>query len=133
MDSKDVKRGNVVIYEGKYYKIDSISEEYPTLDTIEFGIGVVEWKDLQPVLITKDVLEKNLGFVKTFSGEYFDRYTSKLYKAYVFNLNKPENEIKLYLLIKNIPDLVNFENIKYMHQLQNLCRLTENKELNFEI
>jgi len=42
-------------------RIHSLSEELPTLDTSEFGIGVVDWNNLKPIELTEEWLI-NLGF-----------------------------------------------------------------------
>ena len=46
IDPNEVRLGNLVRYEGKEYRLAGITKDYPYLDTIEFGAGVVEWKDL---------------------------------------------------------------------------------------
>jgi hypothetical protein len=127
IDSRNVQRGNVVLYENKYYKIDTISEEHPYLDTIEFGVNVVEWKDLQPVEITKEVLEKKIGFVKINEGsQHGDRYE-------VYAIPKCYIQIIFFKHLEVFYKGVFIENIKYIHQLQNLYNLTTETELNFEI
>ena len=55
MNPAEFRIGNLVKYDGRIFKLHSIGE-YPILDTIEFGAKVVEWKDLEPVEITEDVL-----------------------------------------------------------------------------
>ena len=60
MTPNQFRIGNVVKYDGRIFRLHSIGE-YPILDTIEFGAKVVEWKDLEPVEITEEVL-RGMGF-----------------------------------------------------------------------
>ena len=61
MTPNQFRIGNLVKYDGRIFRLHSIGE-YPILDTIEFGAKVVEWKDLEPVEITEEVL-RGMGFV----------------------------------------------------------------------
>ncbi|GAF83809.1 unnamed protein product, partial [marine sediment metagenome] len=45
----ELKRGNYVLANGKVEKITCVSEEYPFLDTIEYGVGAIDWKDIEPI------------------------------------------------------------------------------------
>ena len=57
----EVRIGNLVEYQGRVFEIATISEEFPTLNTDEFGIGVVDWNNINPVEITEELLI-NFGF-----------------------------------------------------------------------
>jgi hypothetical protein len=67
LQSNEFRLWNLVKYEGKVYAIDSISKEFPTLNTIEFGIGVVDWDNIEPILLTEEWLVK-FGFNKESNG-----------------------------------------------------------------
>ena len=49
MNKHKFKKGDLVEYKGKIYRLFNVTEDYPFLDTIEFGFGVVEWRDIKPV------------------------------------------------------------------------------------
>ncbi len=70
LNHKEFRVGNLVEYDGRVFEIDSVSEVLPTLNTIEFGIGVVDWNNLKPIPLNEDWLVR-LGFI---SNHYFDRY-----------------------------------------------------------
>lgn len=61
MKYEDLRIGNLVEYEGEFYKIHSIAKVFPTLDTIRFGIGVIDWDNIKPITLTTEWLIK-LGF-----------------------------------------------------------------------
>lgn len=48
---------NWVKYDNRYFQIHSIAYVFPTLNTDEFGIGVVDYNNIQPVELTSDILE----------------------------------------------------------------------------
>jgi hypothetical protein len=57
MELKDeLMRGNLVLANGKVEKMHCISEEWPFLDTIEYGVGTIDWKDIEPIELTEDWL-----------------------------------------------------------------------------
>ena len=53
---EDLRIGNWVMYDNRYFQIDSIAEPFPTLRTIEFGIGVVDWNNMNPIPLTERIL-----------------------------------------------------------------------------
>jgi len=61
MKARNFRIGNIVSYDGRIFEIDSIGEEFPTLNTTEFGVGVVGWNDVEPIRLTEDWLLK-MGF-----------------------------------------------------------------------
>ena len=63
IQAKDLRIGNWVMYDNKIFEVDTISMEFPTLNTIEFGIGVVKWDKLNPIPLTEELLIK-CGFKK---------------------------------------------------------------------
>lgn len=56
MISTEVRINNLVEYDGRVFKIHTIADQFPTLDTIEFGVGVVGWRDIKPIKLTKERL-----------------------------------------------------------------------------
>lgn len=42
----ELRIGNLVQYEGRIFQIATIAPEFPTLNTDEFGIGVVSWEEI---------------------------------------------------------------------------------------
>jgi hypothetical protein len=60
----ELRLNNYVLYDNRPFQIASISEEYPSLKTIEFGIGVVDWNNISPIPLTEELLVKNCKFTK---------------------------------------------------------------------
>jgi hypothetical protein len=58
MNKKEFRFGNLVKYEGRIFEIDSICSEFPTLNTIEFGVGVVDWNNISPILLRDNLITK---------------------------------------------------------------------------
>lgn len=105
---------NYVECDGSVFQIDSIAKVFPTLNTSEFGIGVVDWNNIKPIEITEEWLLK-FGFV---SNPYQDRYEkSPIY----IECNKTRGETELW--IDGMP------HIKYVHQLQNLWLAVTGEQL----
>ena len=102
MTPNQFRIGNVVKYDGRIFRLHSIGE-YPILDTIEFGAKVVEWKDLEPVEITEEVL-RGMGFRK--SEEYWRR------DVFIYDLDNA-----MVAMAGNWLYVVTF---CHAHQLQNL-------------
>lgn len=126
MKANDARIGNYVSYKGKVYQLYSISEDYPFLDTDEFGVGVVMWEDLEPIELNEDVLKacgltSNIPLVSEF-GEIVYIY----YDAPIFHFQEHKsfgcNEFE-------------FSGFIPLHQLQNIYysftgqELTINKDL----
>jgi len=59
----DYRLGNLVEYDNRVFEIYTIAKEFPTLNTTEFGIGVVGWSNIKPILLTEEWLLK-FGFEK---------------------------------------------------------------------
>lgn len=109
----EVRIGNLVMYEGKIYEIDIIAKEMPLLNTIEFGVGVVIWKDLEPIPLTEDILKKccEANTVGTF------RYKDRLI------VNRQGEWFDYGSNVK----------LEYLHQFQNFIFALTNQELNIEL
>ena len=58
IQSQEVRIGNLVEYDKRIFEIHSIAEVFPTLNTEEFGIGVVDWNNIKPIVLTKEWLLK---------------------------------------------------------------------------
>jgi hypothetical protein len=54
MKAKQYRIGNLIKYDNRVFEIDVIANEFPTLNTPEFGIGVVDWNNIEPILLTEE-------------------------------------------------------------------------------
>jgi hypothetical protein len=103
MISTEVRIGNLVEFENRIFEIDVIANEFPTLNTSEFGIGVVDWNNIKPIPLTEEWLVKFewqlIGKITYFINSYFsiDKFGHVYYSNDYTGLN-----------------------IDYVHQLQNL-------------
>ena len=61
--ANELRIGNWVMYDNRLFQIEAISRSLPCLNTDEFGIGVVDWNNINPIPLTPEILEK-CGFVK---------------------------------------------------------------------
>ena len=122
----ELRINNYVLYDNRPFQIASISEEYPSLKTIEFGFGVVEWKYIKPIPITEELLVKcpqfNIEKCSSWS-------TGKEVKYNVYRLDR--------FTYNSIQDNWYYANsiieIKYIHKLQNCIQDFANTELTIEI
>jgi hypothetical protein len=108
MKPTDFRIGNLIEYDGRVFEIDTIAEEFPTLNTAEFGIGVVSWENIKPIELTEEILFKCVFALN-----------------HVF-LYKHEGSFWHDTLNGSIE-------IKYLHQLQNLYYILTGKELEIKI
>ena len=118
---EDLRIGNWVEFDNRYFQIDSIATVFPTLKTIEFGIGVVDWNNIFGIPLTEKIL-LDCGFVKDglFVGEFV--YTKS---KYFYSM-----ELKLLFVITgHNGEVLNYEGYEvqtsdnqtiYLHELQNL-------------
>jgi hypothetical protein len=132
MIAKELRIDNWVSHENRNFKIHSVSQELPCLDTTEFGIGVVTYENIYPIELSEDILIK-IRFKKVDDGErLFDRYE---YDDYLFFWHSTGKEIhavgvETYNDDDKPDGLVNFAwHIKYLHSLQNLFYCLSGKEL----
>lgn len=58
MQAQDLRIGNWVNHDERYFQIHSIADVFPTLNTIEFGIGVVDYNNIFGIELSSDILEK---------------------------------------------------------------------------
>lgn len=121
--SESVRRGNLVEYEGRIFEIDSISEDFPTLNTSEFGIGVVDWNNVNPIPLTEEWLVK-FGFEKanTKKKQYF-RFVNRGMRLRVLRGIKRVG----YNFFATSGGF--YFDCQYIHQLQNLYFALTGEEL----
>jgi hypothetical protein len=129
MNYKDVRIGNLVKYKGKIYRIAGISDTYPFLDTIEFGAGIVEWKDLEDVELTREVIER-LNFKQVVRAVAFKlifdgSFVLKLPDEFEI-FGKPDDSFGLFLNNECI-----VTDLKYAHQIQNVVHSLLGIELEY--
>jgi len=126
MEATEFRIGNLVKYENRVFPIHTIANEFPTLDTIEFGVGVVDWNNIEPIPLTEEWLLK-LGF----NDNYYDGYLG----IYVNNSDFVITEPKVMgLWQKNYAwqykcTWDKYTELKYVHQLQNLYFALTGREL----
>jgi hypothetical protein len=124
MKANEIRLGNLVTYDGRVFEIDTIAKEFPTLNTIEFGIGVVDWMNINSIPLTEEWLIK-FGF-----GDA--RITNRLYTRkktdgfYGFYINKETMSYCTFDYEGTIDDIIKIE---YVHQLQNLYFAVTGEEL----
>lgn len=114
--AEEVRRGNLVEYDGRVFEIDVIAEEFPTLNTTEFGIGVVDWNNIRPIPLSEEWLVK-MGFVRHPWGLV---KSGLLFKD---DLNHPCEELTLE--VGNGFRVT----VNSVHQLQNLTHSLTGEEL----
>ena len=123
----ELRINNYVLYDNRPFQIASISDEYPSLKTIEFGFGVVEWKDISPIPLTEELLVK-CGFEKIYESSFRIRYDHPInYIGYDVSKTEPkEHESSLRYYNRHI-------DCNYLHELQNAFKILTNQELTIEI
>lgn len=117
IQANEVRRGNLVEYEGRVFEIDIIAEEFPTLKTEEFGIGVVSWKDLGGVMLTEEWY-RLLGFEKVNHIDGYFFYTHRKLKITIH----PDGMVELR-------GTAGWAKVHFVHQLQNLVYSLTGEEL----
>lgn len=125
MKANELRIGNWVEFEGKHYRIDSISKTFPTLDTTEFGIGVVDWNNLKPIPLTEEWLIK-FGFEDVTSEDFGVDKRIKTFEKEFFKIYLPEYRCRLFGI--TYVDAA-FLKIEFVHQLQNLYFALTGEEL----
>lgn len=116
--AKEFRLGNLVMYDGRVFEIDTIAEEFPTLNTSEFGIGVVDWNTIEPIELTDEWLFE-------FGFEYQSRFDN-------FNLGNFEvynSPVYIGFLLDSIWEANAYVEIHFVHQLQNLYFALTGEEL----
>lgn len=133
IEAKELRIGNYVKtdlkdsdFDNNIYQIETIANEFPTLNTIEFGIGVIDWNNIKPIPLTEEWLVK-FGFVKRFDS-FLLRHKNGVISTYL-----SDNSVGLYDSEHsyNIGFGLNMGElrVKHIHQLQNLYFALTNEEL----
>jgi len=55
---RELRIGNLVLGKGKIETMHCISLQYPFLNTMEYGVGAIDWKDIEPIPLTEEWLLK---------------------------------------------------------------------------
>jgi hypothetical protein len=117
MKANELRIGNLVSYDGRVFEIDTIAKEFPTLNTIEYGIGVVDWGNIEPIPLTEEWLLK-------FGFESFHKRDFKKKGLFITTyFATPQTLVDDDFGNKRVLEL------KYVHQLQNLYFALTNEEL----
>lgn len=130
---KEARAGNLVMYDNRLFQIEAISRSLPCLNTDEFGIGVVDWGNIQPIVLSPEILEK-CGFTLNHVDQLaivlnsMDRHlelNAEVNGNYFFSINQ----------MGEFGDSSNvtLNYIQYLHQLQNLYWCLCGKELEINL
>lgn len=129
--AQELRIGNWVKYDNRLFQIESIARSFPCLNTDEFGIGVVDWNNINPIPLTPEILEK-CGFKRhtyEMSGckvWYLQDTSWRVAQSY-----RDENEYKLWHE-RVSPPTWNLKTLNYLNELQNLIFALTGEELTFK-
>ncbi len=116
--AQELRIKNLVMVNGEIEEIFGICEDYPFLKTAKYGACVIEYKDLEPITLTEDLLLK-LGFVKQDNNwKTLDLIFATVSWERLAGFTLSFEKESIYL-----------PHIKFVHQLQNLYFALENQEL----
>jgi hypothetical protein len=118
LNERNTMVGNLVRYEGKIYEIDTIAAEFPTLNTDEFGIGVVDWNNIEPIPLTPEILAQ-LGFKKLPVSWGCDKFHLTEWDEFPLN----------WCVSMNVNNAILVLRLVHVHQLQNLYWCLTGQEL----
>ena len=124
ISAKELRIGNWVRYGNRIFKIHCISETYPFLNTEEFGVGVVGFKNIEPIVLCPEILE-NCGFEEVEGNIYYKFFDYKEFRVFI---HKENNSIFMYFKANTVDDTVN--NLP-LHRLQNIIFALTGEELNY--
>ena len=124
IQANETRINNWISHNDKYYQIGTIAKEFPTLNTDAFGIGVVDWNNIEPIPLTDKILLK-CGFEKEYYGDI--DWLEKEFPI-IGELCTSDRKNGFYLFDTNTDTL----RIYYLHQLQNLywCLCSKELEIN---
>lgn len=122
---KEARVNNWVMYDNRLFQIEAISRSLPCLNTDEFGIGVVDWNNLQPIPLTPEILEK-CGFEEVEGNIYYKFFDYKEFRVFI---HKENNSVFMYWKGNTVDDSVN--NLP-IHRLQNIIFALTGEELTFK-
>jgi hypothetical protein len=121
MKAKNFRIGNLVKYDNRVFAIHTLAEEFPTLDTIEFGIGVVDWNNLEPYKIKRDNLVVK-GFRETYKSDFRIKYEYEADTRLEYTFDIVNNYNYMTFIGVNIP-------CESYHQMQNVFFALTGQEL----
>ncbi|WP_394749597.1 hypothetical protein [Spongiimicrobium salis] len=129
MKPTEVRIGNLVEYDNNVFPIHSIGDVFPTLDTIEFGIGVVDWNNIKPISLTEEWLLRFGSY--TWNGFLCLDAFSPGHPSQRFNLYWSEKDgFNCKSRYQGEAELgYKMRQIKHVHQLQNLYFALTGEEL----
>ena len=133
MKANDVRLKNLVKYQGEVYQIAAITEEYPYLNTTEFGDGVVEWSNLQPIRLTLGLIKEILTDNDIKYRVYKDRLTF-LFCGNTYAV-KFKTDLKYVKLCEQYVQLIQKKGhyfgliLIYVHEFQNYYHAITGQEL----
>lgn len=127
IQANQLRLGNWIEYDNRFFQIDTIAEVFPTLNTGEFGIGVVDWNNIKPIELTEERLLQCGFIIRTQDDDAFAEYHHNgiFFKSTVFDVTE-----KCSVLV--IIGLGKIE-VHYLHQLQNLYFALTGKELEINL
>ena len=123
--ANELRIGNWVMYDNRLFQIEAISRSLPCLNTDEFGIGVVDRNNINPIPITPEILEK-CGFEWSIYHQAWHK------QGFVFDLS--ERSVCGFFMHKSrLNSEIICPEIQYLHQLQNLYFALTGEEINYTI
>ncbi len=130
MKYEDLRIGNLVKHEDEIYKIHSIAKVFPTLDTIRFGVGVIDWNNITPIELTTEWLVKfgfeNWGVKVCNEYEKYDRWVlhnvvdgTSNFEVHIINSNYGNVEHKEICFAIDDDERQFVHETDFVHNLQN--------------
>lgn len=125
IQANEVRQGNLIEYDGRYFEIDVIASEFPTLKTIEFGFGVVGWDNINPIPITAEMgMNGGVECVNTDYKIFEIKIREDLSITILFSKNT-----NAYVCVNESETI----NVIHLHQLQNLYQSIAGLELEVKL
>lgn len=140
----DLQIGNRVLYNGMEAIVYSIRGPYPdvserfnnkaTVDLVLGGLIVATEDELEPIVLTEDILVNNCGFSKVIeeSEEYYGvEYDLQISEDVLISYSS-DFSCGLYASVERKYEfgvLPVWENIKYLHGLQNMVSILTKQDL----
>lgn len=126
---EELRLNNLVTFEKRIFKIHSLADIFPTLDTIEFGIGIIDYNNIEPISITKEILKNNLSFDVTDMGDFWQAQKEDFVIVQIkFNLGNVQMPW-VFMINSSIKGSVKFDHV---HHLQNTFFDLKGKELKWK-
>ena len=126
--ANELRIGNWVMYDNRLFQIEAISRSLPCLNTDEFGIGVVDWNNINPIPLTPEILEK-CGLKNVENPKQYGWYISVGNRELCWcHADYISLEFKVGQL-DDFCDTIKDIDCKHLHQLQNLYFALTGEEL----